>query len=192
MKSAVSDASTATRSVLLKAVIALSYAHWEGFVKFSAQQYFNFIATKRLPFSQLNEQFYKNSFLASLNSLSQNRISIEERFALIDNILLSQGKRFKRVNPDLINTGSNLKFAVLKDICLICCVDFNNFHNEEDFIDRVLLKRRNAIAHGDDVTIGVEEVDELINKTTSLMRHFKNELENVVYLKSFMRQISVV
>src|ERR1700743_1742113 len=72
LKSAVFDANYAMQDVLLKAVVALSYANWEGFVKFSAQRYFDFITARRLPFSRLNPQFYKNSFLARLNGLSTN------------------------------------------------------------------------------------------------------------------------
>lgn len=186
LKSAVSDATYATRDVLLKAVVALAYAHWEGFVKFSAQRYFDFITARRLPFSRLNPKFYKNSFLARLNALSASKVSLTARYELIDNILESKEKTFRSVNKDLIDTGSNLKYSVLQDICAVCGLDSGKFSAEEDFIDRILLKRRNAIAHGDEAEVGIGEVDDVIQRTIGLMRQFKNELENTIYSKGYL------
>ncbi|SOE59146.1 hypothetical protein SAMN05446935_1463 [Burkholderia sp. YR290] len=186
LKSAVFDANYAMRDVLLKAVVALSYANWEGFVKFSAQRYFDFIIARRLPFSRLNPQFYKNSFLARLNGLSTSKVSLTERYALVDDILQSRDKSFRFVNKDLINTGSNLKFSVLQDICTVCGINSAKFSSEEDFIDRILLKRRNAIAHGDEAEVAISEVDDVIQRTIGLMRQFKNELENTIYSKGYL------
>lgn len=186
LKSAVFDASYAMRDVLLKAVIALSYANWEGFVKYSAQRYFDFIVAKRLPFSRLNPQFYKNSFLARLNGLSSNKTSLGERYSLLNDILQSHEKSFRFVNKDLINTGSNLKFSVLQDICAVCGLNSNVFLADEDFIDRILLKRRNAIAHGEEAEVAITEIDDIIQRTIGLMRQFKNELENVIYAKTYL------
>ncbi|WP_186181381.1 MAE_28990/MAE_18760 family HEPN-like nuclease [Burkholderia gladioli] len=186
LKSAVFDANYATRDVLLKAVVALSYANWEGFVKFSAQRYFEFIVARRLPFSRLNPQFYKNSFLARLNGLSANKVSLAERCALVDDILGSREKGFRFINKDLINTGSNLKFSVLQDICAVCGLSSDKFSEDEDFIDRILLKRRNAIAHGDEAEVAIGEVDDVIQRTIGLMRQFKNELENAIYSKGYL------
>ncbi|MCA7925110.1 hypothetical protein LGM35_21680 [Burkholderia cenocepacia] len=186
LKLAVFGSNYATRDVLLKAVVALSYANWEGFVKFSAQRYFDFIVARRLPFSRLNPQFYRNSFLARLNSLSTNKVSLAERCALVDDILGSRDKGFRFVNKDLINTGSNLKFSVLQDICAVCGLNWEKFSEEEDFIDRILLKRRNAIAHGDEAEVAIGEVDDIIQRTVGLMRHFKNELENSIYSKFYL------
>ncbi|HIC7213448.1 MAE_28990/MAE_18760 family HEPN-like nuclease [Burkholderia stabilis] len=186
LKLAVFSSNYATRDVLLKAVVALSYANWEGFVKFSAQRYFDFIVARRLPFRRLNPQFYKNSFLARLNSLSTNKVSLAERCSLVDDILGSQDKSFRFVNKDLINTGSNLKFSVLQDVCAVCGLSWEKFSEEEDFIDRILLKRRNAIAHGDEAEVALGEVDDIIQRTVGLMRHFKNELENAIYSKFYL------
>jgi hypothetical protein len=105
---------------------------------------------------------------------------------LIDEILGSTEKNFRFVNKDLINTGSNLKFSTLQEICLTCGLDIKSFSEEEDFIDRMLLKRRNAIAHGDEAVVGPEEVDEVIQRTIRLMRQFKNGLENTIYTKSYL------
>ncbi|WP_370660653.1 MAE_28990/MAE_18760 family HEPN-like nuclease [Massilia arenae] len=181
------DANDLNRTVLLKAMVALAYANWEGYVKFSAQKYFDFLTMRRLSFDKLSNQIYINSFLTRLASLSNTRPNIDERIRLISEIIDSQDKRFSYINPDLISTGSNLKSSVLRDICKICGIDYNIFINKETFIDVILLKRRNSIAHGDEALVSIDELDTLVDTVIELMRTFKNELENLVYLKKYMR-----
>lgn len=186
LKQAILDANPLNRDVLLKALIALSYAHWEGFVKFSAQKYFEFIALRKHSYAALSPQFYINSFLVRLGSLHQSKPNMHERANLISEILSSRDNRFSYLHPTLINTGSNLKFEIFKEICLICGVDHSKFSSKENFIDVILLKRRNSIAHGDKSVVSISEMDELANETIGLMRSFKNELENRIYNREYL------
>lgn len=188
LKRAIRDAEPTSRTVLLKALVALAYAHWEGFVKYAATKYFEYISIRKLPYSTLSKQFYANSFLARMASFSTSKPSVRARIDFVDEVLSASAQRFSHINPDLINTGSNLKFDILKDICLVCDIDAKAFETHETFIDIILLKRRNSIAHGDDATVGIDEIDTLVDSTVELMRTFKNELENKIYTKSYLRQ----
>ena len=85
----------------------------------------------------------------------------------------------------LINTKANLNSEVLRDICMVCCVPFDNFEKEIDFIDIFLLKRRNAIAHGEDTFIDAMEMDVLSARTIRLMRTFGDVLDNSVQFQSY-------
>jgi hypothetical protein len=60
------------------------------------------------------------------------------------------------------------------------------FADEATFIDVILLKRRNEIAHGGDTFVAIEDLDDLADKTVALMRGFGDLLENRVYLKEYM------
>lgn len=188
LKKAILDAQPTGRSVLLKALVALAYAHWEGSVKFSANKYFEFIAVRKLQYSALNQNFYVNSFLVRLGSFISNKPSLRARSELVSEILSAKSNRFSQIHPDLVNTGSNLKFETLKEICLVCGIDFKIFEPHETFIDIVLLKRRNSIAHGDDSVVAVEEIDGLVNDVIKIMRMFRNELENKVYTKAYLSE----
>jgi hypothetical protein len=173
------------RRVLLRALVTICYAHWEGYIRFSARKYIEYIAVRKLRYSELDRQFLRNYFLPRLAALSTSKTSIAERCALVDEILNSSERRFSRVNPDLIDTKANLNFNVLADICLVCSVPTTAFADNADFVDVFLLKRRNAIAHGEETYVEVEDIDELTEKTTALMRAFGDELENRVYLKEY-------
>jgi hypothetical protein len=186
LKRAILDAPPLGRAVLLKALVALAYAHWEGSVKFSAQKYFEFLTLRRFPFSDLQPQFHANSFLVRLAGFLYSKPSISARASLIADILSSRDRRFAYIHPDLIDTGSNLKFEVFRDICLICGIDAKLFQEKESFIDVILLKRRNSIAHGGDAEIAIGEIDHVVDETIGLMRSFKNELENKIYAKAYL------
>jgi RiboL-PSP-HEPN len=105
---------------------------------------------------------------------------------LINDILDGGAGRFAYVNPDLVDTRSNLSADVIKDICVICGVDGGHFEDKRIFIDRMILKRRNAIAHGRQEFIEESEIDGLIADALGLMDHFRSLLENKVYTKSYL------
>lgn len=185
LKSAIKRGDEGLRRVLLRALVAICYAHWEGYVRFSAKKYLEHVALRRFRYGELNSQFFRNYFLPRLGALSTSKINIEERCALVDEILTSADQRFSRVNDDLINTKANLNFEVFSDICLVCNVPAELFAEKSTFIDVVLLKRRNAIAHGENTLVELVDLDEITNDTVGLMRAFGDALENHVVLQTY-------
>lgn len=185
LKSAISRGDTGLQKVLLRALVAICYAHWEGYIRFSAKKYLEHVAIRRFQYAELNTQFLKNYFLPRLAALSTSKHSITERCGLLDAVLTSSDQRYSRVNDDLINTKANLNFEVFTDICLICGIPVQSYSDWETFIDVVLLKRRNAIAHGEDTLIDVSDLDDIAGHTISLMRAFGDSLENHVVLKTY-------
>lgn len=185
LKAAIRRADKNLQKVLLRALVTICYAHWEGYVRFSARKYLEHVALRRFPYSRLNRQFFRNYFLPRLAALSTSQASITQRCALIDKILTSSDQRFSQINEDLINTRANLNFAVFTDICLVCGVSQQAFADRSTFIDIVLLKRRNAIAHGEDTMIALDDLDEIANDTVALMRAFGDALENHVILQTY-------
>lgn len=180
LKTAIKRGDVILKRVLLRALVAICYAHWEGYVKFSARKYFQHIALRKFQYQSLDRQFLRNYFLPRLASLSKSNASVSDRCALIDDILNSSELQFKRVNEELIDTKSNLNFDVFLDICLVCGIPATEFSEWSHFIDMVLLKRRNAIAHGEDTLVGLEELESIAGNTIELMRLFGNALEDRV------------
>jgi RiboL-PSP-HEPN len=185
MKAAIRAADLSAKSALLRALIAMSYAHWEGYVRTCANRYFEHLTLRRKLYSEFERQIYVNAFLVRLDALHQDRASLEARSKLINEILDGTGGRFGYVNPSLIDTKSNLNTDVIKDICIICSIDSSHFERQRTFIDVLVLKRRNAIAHGQQEYIQVNEIDDLVSNVLALMSHFRGLLENKVYLKQY-------
>jgi hypothetical protein len=185
LKSAIKRGDDGLRKVLLRALIALCYAHWEGYIRFSARKYLEYVALRRFKYNELNPQFFRNYFLSKLAALSTSRASVADRCALVDEILNSTTARFSRVNDDLVNTKANLSFGVFADICIVCGVEPDAFADKATFIDIVLLKRRNAIAHGEDTFVAFSDLDEISGITIGMMRAFGDMVENQVVLQTY-------
>lgn len=185
LKSAIIRADMIEKRVLLRALVTICYAHWEGYVRLAARRYLEHIALRRLSYGELNRQFLRNYFLPRLAAVSINNMSIADRCTLIDDILSSSGKKFSRVNENLINTRSNLNFEVFSAICLICDILITPYESKQTFIDVILLKRRNAIAHGEDTFVEVSDLELVANDTVNLMRSFGDDLDNRAALKAY-------
>jgi hypothetical protein len=187
LKAAIRNADPIAKTVLLRALVTMSYAHWEGYVKDSATRYFLHLTLKKLQYQELDGQFYKNNFLARLDAFFRSKSSTQESCNFIASVLESQDSRFAYVNPELIDTKSNLNTDVVKDLCLICGFQSDYFETQRIFIDMTLLKKRNAIAHGQDEGVNLRDVDTIIDETLSLMEHFKTLIENKVYTKAYLK-----
>jgi RiboL-PSP-HEPN len=68
IKDEIRRADSTTRQMLLRAFITLMYAHWEGHVRFCATKYFQHIALRKKPYTDLQIQFYLNTFLVRLDA----------------------------------------------------------------------------------------------------------------------------
>jgi HEPN superfamily RiboL-PSP-like protein len=185
MKAAIKAADAHSKSALLRAIIAMSYAHWEGYVRTCANRYFEHLTLRKKRFAELERQIYVNSVLGRLESLHQGRLGLDARCALVNEILDGTRGRFSYLNPDLVDTRSNLNTDVVKDICTICGVDSSHFDQNRAFIDFILLRRRNAIAHGQQEFIQADEIDDLVANILALMSFFRNLLENKIYTKAY-------
>lgn len=185
LKASIKNADNPAKPSLLRALVAMSYAHWEGYIKNCCERYFQFLTLKRAKFEELEEQIYFNNFLVRLLALRKSGPNIQSINELIREILSSHEKRFVRINEKLIDTKSNLNSVVLKELCLICGIEYAQFDGEETFIDTILLKRRNAIAHGRYELIEQRDIDEIVSRTLSNMAGFKTLVENKVYLKQY-------
>jgi hypothetical protein len=186
LKAATLRADDNLRRVLLRAMVTICYAHWEGYVRFAAHRYLQHIALRKYRFGQLDRQFLRNYFLPRLATLATSTSSIKERCALLDEILNAFDLRFSRVNEHLVNTKANLSFEVFTDICLVCSVSIAAFADKADFINLLLLKRRNAVAHGEDTFLSIDDLDQTADQTIEVMRLFGDALENHVYLKDYI------
>lgn len=188
LKSAIRRSDAGLQRVLLRSLVAICYAHWEGYVRFSAKKYLEYIARRRLLYRDLDRQFFRNHFLPRLGALAASKANITDRCALIDEILDPADRRFSQVNDDLINTKANLNSEVFADICRVCGVSAETFGEKSTFIDVVLLKRRNSIAHGEDTMIALSDLNVLSEETIELMRLFGDALENYVVLQTYKAQ----
>jgi hypothetical protein len=162
------------QSSMIRAGLPLTYAHWEGFVKSSAQFYLNFVLMQKHELKELSSCFLALSAQKLLNNFTySNRTSLQ--LELVNHL------------TTIINTKANLNSAVFTDISLSIGIKVTQYETKFNFIDESLLKRRNEIAHGNYLDIDSTAFREIVDEVIGLMRQFKNDIMNNAVQKSYLR-----
>jgi len=177
----------AKKNALIRSSITMLYAHWEGFIKFSATLYLEYVSTQKLPNNKLTSNFVALSIKSILNKASaSNRIiqHIEVADFFIDNFK----SRSTIAHKNVINTKSNLSSEVLREIIQMLGFDYSLYETKEKLIDERLLASRNDIAHGNYLLIDESSLLDLFEQISTLMNTFKNQIDNAASLKSYKKK----
>lgn len=169
---------------LLRASVALVYAHWEGFIKTASLSYLEFLHFRRLKFSELAPNFVALSARSILR-----RGSAANTFAAhleVTRFFLSRLSEQSRIPyRDGVTTGSNLSSVVMRDIVATLGFDFSPYESKSNLIDERLLRERNTIAHGEYLIVDQAAVDELVDEVLAMLEIFRTQIENAVALSSY-------
>jgi hypothetical protein len=175
--------------VLSRCGIAILYAHWEGFIKQAASAYLEFVSMQRLKHKELADNFISlilNKKIGSFNR-SSDLVLFSRIVSFFDRELENQSYLPHKA---IINTYSNLSSSILKDIITLLGLDYSVYETKKYIIDIKLLERRNQIAHGDRLIVDIDEYLNLHSEIIGMMELFKNQIENAVVTKGFLRKIS--
>lgn len=176
LKSKIPSEKNPLQSVLLRSALPLLYAHWEGYVKLTMSYYLEYVSNKRLNHDQLKTSFIALSLQNKLGDLN-NSNNIENRTKIIDFIFTDLSKQSNIPKKNIINTKSNLKYDVLKEILFILDLDDPHFDRYESLIND-LVNERNYIAHGEHKLISYATYEAFLNDIISLMEFLKTSIEN--------------
>lgn len=174
------------QTVLIRAGIPLLYAHWEGFVKYAAECYLQFVSLQGLRYNELNYCFIALCSRKSINELIKTN-QFELQTEMIKNLLDGLEKRAYVPYNGIINTKSNLNFEVFRDICIIIGINYKQYETKKNAIDEELLTIRNKIAHGKDLSKDYEEFISIYEIVTTLMRNIKDDILNAAITEQYKR-----
>jgi hypothetical protein len=172
------------RNALLRSIITLTYAHWEGFIKSSAAAYLEYVAMQRLRHVELSPSLLALAIRPMLNAASQSRQS-EEHIKLVTFFREEMGNRSTVPYKDVVDTESNLSSSVLRNIIMMLGLDYSPYTTKEKMIDEKLLKSRNHIAHGEYVLVDEQEALEIQEQCIKLMELFQAQIDNATALQQF-------
>lgn len=173
------------RKTIIRSGVPLLYAHWEGFIKASAQHFINFVSNQNITYRELAPCFIVRSLRGHIASLS-GMGSYAQTIAGVDHLLASLNKLSELSPNSPVATSSNLNSERFIDLAVSIGVDITPYSAKRNLIDSSLLKRRNKIAHGEYLDIDERSFIDLCDEVIALLRQFKNDLENAVTLKSYM------
>lgn len=148
---------------VIKTLIVMLYAHFEGFVKDSLELYVEYINSTGKELSCFINSIVVASLHKTFNSyedknrkckLFKNDAPVEDylhtffRRKEFSDAFTTDYLRLKvKIGSDVINTKSNLAYRVLQENLYKLGLDYNFFHDRNVEIDR-LLNLRNSVAHG--------------------------------------------
>jgi MAE_28990/MAE_18760-like HEPN len=183
---------------MIRAGIALLYAHWEGFVKKSADLYYEFVTYQDCTLSEFNDCFVSIALRSKIESLlSTKKLTIHSNLVKI--FFDEQNKKPNFSSSSPIKT-SNLKYAVFEDVCVLIGIEISLFKQRckdrgydrdlERTIDNDLVDRRNSIAHGDYLPVKEDEFKDLYDIIVKcILYNFKELIIDLAQNHSYKRKV---
>ena len=172
-----------SKEVVTKSIVLLLYAHWEGFLKKCFKCYLKYVSERKVKIKKLTVNF-KAIELKSLaqQCIDDDGLNLAKELQFLNKQEKIAEKPFKisidvdnDFDEDIINTKHNLSSKVLKNICDIVGIVYNNaMQARATYIDSVLLKHRNSIGHAGKLAKGNTDTEESLS------------YEQVVKLKEFI------
>lgn len=189
LKAAVKSSAFISEQTLVRAAVALLYAHWEGFIKSAATGYVTYVSNQGLSYSELKTCFVVLGFKKALHDVQQSKQS-HVNATLIDFLRDGLEEKSKLKIDTAINTESNLSASVFKNILHVVGFETTPYEAKAHLIDESLLKRRNTIAHGEYIDVAKDDWAKLADEILQMLRQFKTDIENAMALSAFRRPVA--
>ena len=173
------------QTALLRAGVAVLYAHWEGFVKRAGSYYLEFVSNQRERAIALTPNFVAIKFKARIIEAAKSK-KISTTHDVIDFFCNHLEDRLKIPHKGIVDTQSNLSSVVLRDVIWTLGLDFSPYETKSNFIDASLVDRRNHIAHGEPLDIGVKDYLALHDEVMTLLENFRNQIQNAAATDRFL------
>lgn len=182
-----STGSRTRQQVRTRAAVALLYAHWEGFVKAASEIYLEFVCMQRCKNSELARCMLAIVVRSRLKA-AQNSKKISAHRDVVDFFFDGMDERSVLPYKNAIRTESNLSSTVLFDILDTLGIDAAEYRSKAHLIDNQLLAKRNHIAHGSELDVGVDDYLLLHDEFTSLMNLLRNQIENAAIEDHYLQR----
>lgn len=195
-KSSTLSAKGGAQKGMIRAGIALLYAHWEGFIKKVADLYYEFVSYQNCRLKELSDCFVSIVLRGEIERLQESRkMKIHNEVMNMFFERQDQTANFSKTSPF---RTSNLKYELFEDVCIMIGVKVTSFHERykrsgydwdiQKTIDKDLVERRNSVAHGDYISVTEKEYKELYDVIINgLLRTFKEAVMDAAQNKQYKR-----
>lgn len=168
--------------------ILMLYAHWEGFVKFSATAYLQFIVDSGLKQCELTDNFL--GIILRKNYKDQCSTYSIKHHIFAAQCLLNDSQKCVFFDPKvLIKTDSNLSYELFENILDTLAIDSNKYKTKCQLINESLLSRRNKIAHGEYDIPSLKSFLCLYDNIINVLCEFKDDLQNLCCTEGYKKQM---
>jgi MAE_28990/MAE_18760-like HEPN len=174
------------RDTMIRAGIAMIYAHWEGFIKAASEAYLEYVNNQGHLYRDLQTCFVVFGVKGKLSLLGDSR-QAKTNIEVLNFVLTEMDKPAKMALSAAIQTSSNLTSTVFCNIATSIGVSTLKYETRFPLIDESLVNRRNSIAHGEYLALDPNGFINLADEVYMMMRWYKTDLENAASLQSYRR-----
>jgi len=148
---------------VVKTLIVMLYAHFEGFFKDCLECYIKYINSTELSLNNFNDSIITASLnreyaaFENMNRKCKELTSVppaedflhkfHRRRELTQKLASDYLNRKIRIDEKIINTKSNLDYSVVQENMYVLGLDYNYFSDKQNTITK-LVRLRNSVAHG--------------------------------------------
>ena len=186
IRTLVAQSSKIKLETTIRSGIALTYAHFEGYVKKCVVLYFNFLTYQRLKIGEVKSNIIAIELKASMERALTTH-SIKPLIEIIDYILNQENRCANLLNFNPY-TGANLNYERLSNIADAMDLNKDAFINLKQLIDENLLSNRNSIAHGEHVIMDQEELNDIQQKILNILVDFRDQITNIAALQKYKKE----
>ncbi|MDO9592041.1 MAG: MAE_28990/MAE_18760 family HEPN-like nuclease [Erysipelotrichaceae bacterium] len=176
-------------ALILKTGIALLYAHWEGYVKFSSRLYFQYLRTLGGSIAGYAENVVAVCLYKTY--ITQDHKLPFYQFYEVMRKARNPDIEFHSSIEEAITAKSNLKYEVLLEILTMLNISAVPYELKKQLIDHKLCHLRNAFCHGDRIDVDMDDFELLQSMVVELLESFKADLSNLVSTSAYLTPGSV-
>lgn len=166
--------------------VALLYAHWEGYAREALTAYWQYVASQRLKYGELAENFVGLGIETELGA-GHGR-SDRELAVLRARRLLGCETERAQLGSRTIDFRANLGSKAFFTWLVVLGLEDSGFLMQAPLIDQKLLSKRNAIAHGEFLDVGQQDYEELHHEVLSLLSRLRDLVNEAAATQRFRRR----
>lgn len=175
-----------TTPMAIRQGILLLYAHWEGFIKFSATAYLQFIVDCGFKQCDLTDNFLgimlRKKYLGKCNTYS-----LKHHISVARGLLNDSQQRVVFEPEKIIRTNANLSYELFENILDTLAIDTRKYETKRQLINESLLARRNKIAHGEGNIPAFDSFIDLFQSVFDMLDCFKNDIQNLCATEGYKK-----
>lgn len=187
LKTAILRAHGPARETAGRSAVALSYAHWEGYIVQSGRALLRYVADQRLRYEQLSDAYMALCLSGRLTGAELSTTRIQRH---IDAVVALRKSHEQAVLPSPENAVSgegNLKAAKFEDLVMRLGLDPRPFELSYVWLDTELLRRRNRVSHGEMGYADTEFAIVALETVNRLLDSFRTAVSNAAVLAVYKR-----
>ena len=126
LKNSIPKKKTEVQKILIRSGIVMLYANWEGFVKYSTNQFYQHVRKQKMKNEELHSCFVAMSLSSEIEELLSAKKIVNRSYA-INFIREQMAKRAYLPKNNPIRT-SNLRYDVFEEVVLVLGLDLSLIH----------------------------------------------------------------